>query len=147
MDRAELIRRLNLRKAELTRELGQQIHHIEEVEALIQVIEGREITLVHFPPQNPFRDIPVRRIDTDTYLLIARRIIGNQVAGQARVPGAERPASLQELEQRLKNGQRQTKGRVRGLKTSAELGPTEDKDGELTQFVGLRKVGENQHPK
>jgi hypothetical protein len=100
MDRAELIRRLNLRKAELTQELGQQIHHIEEVEASIQAIEGREITPIQFPPQNPFRGVPVRRIDTDTYLLIARRIIGNQVAGQTRVPGAEKPALLQELEQR-----------------------------------------------
>lgn len=40
-----------------------------------------------------------RRIDHDTYLLIARQIIGSQVQDQTRVPGAERPALLQELEQ------------------------------------------------
>ncbi len=44
MDRVELIRRLRSRRAQVTEELGQLIHHIEELEASIQVIEGGEIT-------------------------------------------------------------------------------------------------------
>ncbi len=83
----------------MMQELGQAIHHIEEIEASIQAVKGREINVTLFPPQNPFRDVPIRRIDTDTYLLIARHIIGNQSPDQARIPGAEQPALLQELEQ------------------------------------------------
>jgi hypothetical protein len=99
MNRAELIKRLNTRKAELTQELGHHIHHIEEIEASIQAIEDREINIPQFPPQNPFRGVPTRRIDTETYLQIARQIIGEQTPEQTRTPGAEKPALLRELEQ------------------------------------------------
>jgi hypothetical protein len=95
----ELLRRLRAQRAQLTQELGQTIHHIEELEASIRVTEGRDTNIPLFPPQNPFRNVPIRRIDTDTYLLIARQIIRNQTPDQTRTPGAERPALLQELEQ------------------------------------------------
>jgi hypothetical protein len=106
MDRNELLRRLRARRTQLTQELGQQIHHIEELEASIRVTEGRDTNIPLFPPQNPFRDVPIRRIDTDTYLLIARQIIGNQTPDQTRTPGAQRPALLQELEQRRREVRR-----------------------------------------
>jgi len=104
MDRTELIRRLRTRRAQLTEELGQSIHQIEELEASIQVIEGGEISVPLFPPQNPFRGVPVQRINTDTYIVIARQIIGRQ--SQARTPGAEKAALLQELEQRRREVRR-----------------------------------------
>jgi hypothetical protein len=44
--------------------------------------------------------VPLRRIDTETYLLIARQIVGVQDTQQTTVPGAEKLALLQELEQR-----------------------------------------------
>ena len=100
MDRIELVRRLRSRRAQVTEELGQLIHHIEELEASIQAIEGGEINAPLFPPQNPFRGVPVTQISTDTYLLIARQIIGRQTPDQTRTPGAEKAALLQELEQR-----------------------------------------------
>ncbi len=87
-----------MRRTQITEELGRHIHHLEELEASLQAVEGLEITVPLFPPQNPFRDVPVRRIDTETYILIARQIIGRQT-GQSRIPGAERPALLRELEQ------------------------------------------------
>jgi hypothetical protein len=68
--------------------LSQQIYHIIEVGASIHAIEGRDIQVPAFPPQNPFRDVPTRRIDHDTYLLIARQIIGGQTQEQTRIPGA-----------------------------------------------------------
>jgi hypothetical protein len=88
MDRAELTRRLRTRRSQLTKELGQYIHHIEELEASIQAIEGGEIPTPLFPPQNPFRGVPVQRINTETYLIIARQIIGRQTPEQAMTPGA-----------------------------------------------------------
>lgn len=100
MDRIELIRRLRSRRAQVTEELGQLIHHIEELEASIQVIEGGESNAPLFPPENPFRGVPVTRTNTDTYLLIARQITGRQTPDQTRTPGAEKTALLQELEQR-----------------------------------------------
>jgi hypothetical protein len=99
MDRAELTRRLRTRRSQLTEELGQYIHHIEELEASIQAIEGGDIPTPLFPPQYPYRGVPVERINTETYLLIARQIIGRQTPGQTRTPGAEKAALLQELEQ------------------------------------------------
>jgi hypothetical protein len=105
MDRAELARRLRTRRTQITEELGRHIHHLEELEASLQVIEGQEITVPLFPPQNPFRDVPVRRIDTETYILIARQIVG-RLTGQSRIPGAERPALLRELEQRSREVRR-----------------------------------------
>jgi hypothetical protein len=106
MDRAELTRRLRTRRIHIAEELGRQIHHIEEIEASLQVLEGHEITAPLFPPQNPFRDIPVRRINTETYVLIARQIIGRQTPEQTRVPGAQGPALLRELEQRCREVRR-----------------------------------------
>jgi hypothetical protein len=106
MDRIELIRRLRSRRTQITEELGQLIHHIEELEASIQVIEGGEITAPQFPPQNPFRGVPVPRINTDTFLLIARQIIGRQSPDQTRTPGAEKAALLEELEQRKRQVRR-----------------------------------------
>jgi hypothetical protein len=106
MDRTELVRRLRTRRIQITEELGRQIHHIEEIEASLQVLEGNEITVPLFPPQNPFRDVPVRRIDTETYVLIARQIIGRQTPDQVRVPGAQVPALLRELEQRCREVRR-----------------------------------------
>jgi hypothetical protein len=100
MDRAELVRRLRTRKAQITEELGRHIHHIEELEVAIQTIDGRSTTAPLFPPQNPFRDVPIRRIDTETYIQIARQIMGNQTPDQTRVPGAEKPELLRELELR-----------------------------------------------
>ena len=99
MDRIELIRRLRSRKTQRTEELSQLIHHIEELEASSQTVEGGEVNAPLFPPQNPFRGVPVARINTDTYLLIARQIIGRQTPDQTRTPGAEKTALLQELEQ------------------------------------------------
>ena len=106
MDRAELARRLRTRRIQIAEDLGRQIHHIEEIEASLQVLEGGDITAPLFPPQNPFRDVPVRRIDTETYVLIARQIIGRQTPDQVRVPGAQRAALLRELEQRCREVRR-----------------------------------------
>jgi hypothetical protein len=106
MDRAELARRLRTCRIHIAEELGRQIHHIEEIEASLQVLEGQEITAPLFPPQNPFRDVPLRRIDTETYVLIARQIIGRQTPDQTRVPGAQGPALLRELEQRCREVRR-----------------------------------------
>jgi hypothetical protein len=106
MDRTELTRRLRTRRSQLTEELGQYIHHMEELEASIQAIEGEEIPTPLFPPQNPFRGVPVQRINTETYLLIARQIIGRQTPEQTRTPGAERGTLLQELEQRRREVRR-----------------------------------------
>ena len=100
MDRSDLARRLRSRRSQVTQELGQLIHHIEELEASIQVIEEGEIPAPIFLPQNPFRGVPVPRINTETYLLIARQIIGRQNPEQTRTPGAQKAALLQELEQR-----------------------------------------------
>jgi hypothetical protein len=106
MDRAELTRRLRSRRIELTEELGRHIHHIEELEATLQVIEGREVTTPLSPPQNPFRDVPIRRIDTKTYVSVARQLIGRQTPDQTRTPGAEKPALLRELDQRCRDVRR-----------------------------------------
>jgi predicted ribosome quality control (RQC) complex YloA/Tae2 family protein len=106
MDRSDLARRLRSRRSQVTEELGQLIHHIEELEASIQVIEGGEIPAPIFPPQNPFRGVPVPRINTETYLLIAREIIGRQTPEQTRTPGAQKAALLQELEQRRREVRR-----------------------------------------
>lgn len=66
----------------------------------IQAIEGQEIRAPQFSPQNPFRDVPIKRIGMETYLLTARQIIGNQTSDQTRTPGgAEKLALLRELEQ------------------------------------------------
>jgi hypothetical protein len=46
----------------------------------------------------------VQRINTDTYIAIARQIIGRQ--NQARTPGAEKAALLQELDQRQREVRR-----------------------------------------
>ncbi len=106
MDRSDLARRLRSRRSQVTEELGQLIHHIEELEASIQVIEGGEIPAPIFPPQNPFRGVPVPRINTETYLLIARQIIGRQSPEHTRTPGAQKAALLQELEQRRREVRR-----------------------------------------
>jgi hypothetical protein len=84
MDRTELLRRLRSRRAQLSEDLSQQIYHIIEVDASIQAIEGRDIHVPTFPPQNPFRDVPSRRIDHDTYLLIARNRHQNRLEYQGR---------------------------------------------------------------
>ncbi len=79
---------------------------MEELEALIQAIKGQDISTPLFPPQNPFQDVPIRRIDTSTYIFIARQIIGRQEPDQTRTPGAEKPALMQELGQRCREVQR-----------------------------------------
>jgi hypothetical protein len=106
MDRAELARRLRTRRIHIAEELGRQIHYIEEIEASLQALEGDDITVPLFPPQNPFRDVPVRRIDAETYVLVARQIIGRQTPDQVRVPGAQKVALLWELEQRCREVRR-----------------------------------------
>jgi hypothetical protein len=72
MDRNELLRRLRARRTQLTQELGQQIHHIEELEVSIRMTKGQDTNIPLFPPQNPSRNVPIRRIDTDTYLFSNR---------------------------------------------------------------------------
>jgi hypothetical protein len=126
MDRSELLRRLRSRRVQLSESLSQQIHHIIEVDASIQAIEGRDIHVPDFPLQNPFRDVPSRRIDHDTYLLIARQIVGGQAPEHIRVPGAERPALLRELEQRRREVRRIITTLDRQLEElEAQTSPTE----------------------
>lgn len=88
----------------MAEELGQQIAHIEEITAAIQVIEGESPNPNTFPGQNPFLNVPIRRIDTETYLLAARRLISRPGEPQTiqRKPGAETPDLIIELGQRIR---------------------------------------------
>jgi hypothetical protein len=96
-----LIEKLQFRWTKLEEELGQQIAHIEEISATIQLLEGRTPRPSVFPPQNPFQGVPVQRIDTETYTRIARTLISQPGSNQGiqRTPGAETPVLILELGQ------------------------------------------------
>jgi hypothetical protein len=137
MDRSELARRLRSRRALITEELGRNIHHIEELEATLQALEGSEVTAQLFPPQNPFRDVPIRRINTETYILIARQIVGGQPSVQTRTPGSEKPALLQELELRRREVRRIIASLDRQIEQLEAQGAEE---GNLDSYPGARRI-------
>ncbi len=95
MNREELVNRLRQQRNQLEQELTQHILHIENLNASIQAIEDREINRPSFPPQNPFKGVPIGRIDTSTYLNIARRLIDNK--NNVRVPGIRGEPLVKEL--------------------------------------------------
>lgn len=100
----ELVSKLKFRKSKLEEELGQQIAHIEELSTTIDILEHRAPRPNSFPPQNPFQDVPTRRIDTETYIRLARTFISQpgSTQGIQRIPGAEAPALIIELTQRIR---------------------------------------------
>jgi hypothetical protein len=100
----DILSKLKSRRSKLEEELGQQIAHIEEISATIDIIEWRAPKANTFPPQNPFQDMPAQRIDTETYIRIARALITQpgSTQGIQRVPGAEAPALILELSQRIR---------------------------------------------
>jgi hypothetical protein len=73
MDRAELARRLRSRRIKLTEELERHIHHIEELEATLQVIEGREVTTPQ--TRTPGAEKPALQRELDQRCRDVRRII------------------------------------------------------------------------
>jgi hypothetical protein len=100
----EVITKLKFRRSRLEEELGQQIAHIEEISAALQIIEGGTPNPNTSPPQNPFLNLPIRRVDTETYLLAARRLISRPGEPQTiqRKPGAEAPDLIIELGHRIR---------------------------------------------
>lgn len=100
----ELIDKLKFRKSKLTEELGQQIGHIEELTATINILEGNNPRPNSFPPENPFQSVPIPRIDTETYIGIARTLISapGDTQGIQRKPGAQAPDLIIELGQRIR---------------------------------------------
>ncbi len=95
---------MKFRRTKLEEELGQLIGHIEEISTVTHILEGRTPRPSVFPPQNPFQDMPIRRINTETYLRIARTFIsqpGNP-QGFQRTPGAGAPVLIIELNQRIR---------------------------------------------
>jgi hypothetical protein len=85
----ELINKLKFRKSKLTEELGQQIGHIKELTATINILEGNNPRPNSFPPENPSQSVPIPRIDTETYICIARTLISapGDTQGIQRKPG------------------------------------------------------------
>ncbi len=72
-----------------------------------------------FPLQNPFEGVPIRRIDTETYLSIARHLVDNiRTAGVNRqILVKELNTCIRELEQiinNLDNNAEQLSGRCDG---------------------------------
>ncbi len=100
MERGELLARLKQQKQQLEQELTQQIMDIEVISASIQAIEGKEITCPIFPPQNPFEGVPINKIDSGTYINIARQLINNK--DNARIPGVRGQPLVQELNIRIR---------------------------------------------
>ncbi len=94
-----IIEKLKFRKAKLIEQLGEQIAHVEEIITSISLIEGKEARPVLFPPQNPFQGVPIRRIDSETIIRIARTLIGDH-QDPNRKPGAEGPDLIAELKYR-----------------------------------------------
>ncbi len=103
-DNERIVERIRFRKAKLKEELGQLIAHIEEISTTIHLLEGRTPNPSLFPPQNPFQGVPIRRVDTETYIRIARTFISQPGSNQGiqRIPGAESPALIIELDQRIR---------------------------------------------
>jgi hypothetical protein len=99
MDKEELIARLGRQRQQLEQRLADQIVQIENIDASIQVIEGKQISQPTFPPQNPFEGVPIPRISSDTYINIARRLIDNR--HNIRVPGVRGEPLVKELNHRI----------------------------------------------
>jgi hypothetical protein len=99
MEKGELIARLAQQKQQLEQELTERIVQIENITAAIQAIEGKDITRPNSPPKNPFEGVPVRRINSDTYLNIARRLVDNK--NHARTPGVRGEPLTRELNTRI----------------------------------------------
>jgi hypothetical protein len=99
MDKGELIERLKQQRRVLEQELTQQIVNIENITASIQALEGTENSRAHFPPQNSFEGVPIRRIDSDTYINIARHLIDNKK--NIRTPGVRGQPLVRELNIRI----------------------------------------------
>ncbi len=95
MDKEELLSRLRAQKQHLEQELTQWITHIENIKASIEIVEGREASRPNFPPQNPFEGVPIRRIDSETYLTIARLLVNNK--NNVRTPGVREQPLIREL--------------------------------------------------
>ena len=104
MNDNDILDKLRFRRSKLLEELGQQIAHIEELSAVIQRLGGETQRPPTFPPTNPFQGVPQQRIDTQSYLRIARTLISDigDTQGIQRVPGAESPALIVELSQRIR---------------------------------------------
>jgi hypothetical protein len=100
----EIVSKLKFRRSRLEEEVGQHIAHIEELSVTIYKLEHRAPRANTFPPQNPFQDVPTRRIDTKTYIRLARTFITQpgSTQGIQRIPGAETPALIIELGQRIR---------------------------------------------
>jgi hypothetical protein len=100
----ELINKLKFRRSTLTEELGQQIAHIEELTSTIHTLEGSNPRPNTFPPESPFQNVPVYRIDPETYVRIARILINapGDSQGIQRKPAAETEDLIVELGQRIR---------------------------------------------
>jgi len=94
-----IIEKLKFRKAKLIEQLGEQIAHVEEIITSISLIEGKEARPALFPPQNPFQGVPIKRVDSETIIRIARTLIGDH-QDPNRKPGAEGPDLIAELKYR-----------------------------------------------
>jgi hypothetical protein len=155
----EVISKLKIRRSRLAEELGQQIAHIEEITAAIQIIEGESPNPNMFPPKNPFLNIPIRRLDTETYLLATRRLISRPGEPQTiqRKPGAKTPDLIIELGQRIREVNRiisgadqeierlEPRSRVREIaQRIQELQSDRDRlAGELQFYKDLKEALEN----
>jgi hypothetical protein len=104
MENNDILDKLRYRRANLVEHLGQQIAHINELSAAIQLLGGEAIGPSTFSASNPFQGVPQQRIDTQTYLLIARTLISNagNAPGIQRIPGAQAPTLITELTLRIR---------------------------------------------
>jgi hypothetical protein len=100
MNREELLARLQTQKQHLEQELIDRIVQIENINASIQIIEGKEPTQPNYPPQNPFQGVPIPRIAPETYITIARRLIDNR--NNVRTPGIRGEPLVRELNSRIR---------------------------------------------
>jgi hypothetical protein len=99
MNKQILLERLKQQKQRQEQELIQNIVNIENTIASLQVLEGQEIQQAHFPPQNPFEGVPINRINTETYLTIARLLVNN--TDNVRTPGINKKLVVKELNTRI----------------------------------------------
>jgi hypothetical protein len=100
MNKDDIILRLQQQKQRQEQELNEHIVNLENTIASIHAIEGKEIAPPNFPPQNPFEGVPIPRIDTNTYLNIARRLVDNK--NKVRTPGVRGQPLIKELNLRIR---------------------------------------------
>ena len=99
MDKETLLERLQQQKQQLEQELIQRIVNIENTIASIQIIEGQGAQHPRFPPQNPFEGVPIKSINTETYLTIARLLVNNK--SNIRTPGVNKRLLVNEINTRI----------------------------------------------